>query len=533
MLDALVSVRAAVGTPLFGRTAALEAVVRALTHVRRVTIAGPRGAGKTRLALEALAVLGINAVDRVPVSPDTPWPHLLRVRKDGVVLFEVTQLTPAFEHRLDQWLATRPRIKALVTVERVPASGCDVHLGALDSESARGLFHERMRRANPHATGLADDITAICKRLDHLPGLLETAAGLVAHIPIALIREHLSSGEPLETLLTEPQRRRFAWGSVALERLRGELTATTWAHLSRLSVFERGFSLSSATLLHGQGEEFALLEQLDHLVEWGVIQVDRGGVLGYHLAHQVRAHLRVTASVTLERTEALERWTRCCVERSRTASTHPYEALEDPEVRVGIDALDLEAAVRRLLRAGRFEEALDVVLVWRAIFVRGGRGPALRRTVEAMLREGRWTEADRLRLFVCLGTTFEATSATADLATLCIEGVAAARRVGDVRAEAHFRASLTAASAHASAKPSAISGRALNVARPLSSISLRDEPLVRRLLFGETHRQIAEALNLSEGVLTRRLAALYTRYGCRSRAELVRMVLERRLLAFE
>jgi predicted ATPase len=225
-----------------GREGALDelAVLLDDDRIRLVTLVGPGGTGKTRLAVEAARAQvdrfegGVFFVDlsaeREPdevfaaigrtlgmsganeVSPLDALRHVLRERELLLVLDNFEQVTSAGPG-LVELLQHCSRIKALVTSREALRVGGErlfpvppLSLPArrtvgstvealLQSEAGR-LFHERavavgsgfvLNEAN------AADVAAICRRLDGLPLALELAAAQVKLFSVDQLRERLEN----------------------------------------------------------------------------------------------------------------------------------------------------------------------------------------------------------------------------------------------------------------------------------------------------------------------------------------------------
>jgi DNA-binding SARP family transcriptional activator len=189
-----------------GRAGELETVTEQLRGTRLLTLTGPGGVGKTRLALEAaraaddacfvsLAALTqpaevptaiLQAAGVSPVFGETGEQALQRAfaaRTTLVVLDNFEHLLGAAELIAD-WLAACPAITVLAT-SREPlglhAETCHP-VPPLDADSdAVTLFGERARARAPDAD-LADEraVAALCRRLDGLPLAIELAASRCA-----------------------------------------------------------------------------------------------------------------------------------------------------------------------------------------------------------------------------------------------------------------------------------------------------------------------------------------------------------------
>ncbi|MEK6274493.1 MAG: NB-ARC domain-containing protein [Actinomycetota bacterium] len=254
-------------SPLLGREEELEQLVALLTDgTRLVTVTGPGGTGKTRLALQVAAELVGT------VSDGVFWVPLAGLTDPGLVLPEIARMLPArddlvgylrgkrvlllldnFEHLLEaapdlaSLLASANGLRVIVT-SRAPlriSGEQEYPLEPLPPEDAMTLFLERARGVGKD---LAPDptIEAICRSLDGLPLAIELAAA----------RTKLMSPEALLERLDRALSVLTGGARDAPERQRTLRATIEWSHdlldeetkrlFARLSVFVGSFPLGAA-----------------------------------------------------------------------------------------------------------------------------------------------------------------------------------------------------------------------------------------------------------------------------------------------
>jgi predicted ATPase len=293
-------------TPLLGREEEVSAVVKLLSHfpVRLVTLVGPPGVGKTRLAVQVaneaagMFAHGVQLIDLVPVGdpggflaalaqglgvneiPDVPLINrlvqALRQKNVLLVMDNFEQLIEAAP-QVHQLLSSAPQTKMLVTSREplhisgenefavhplpLPQNSWDEGMISNDQElmnyAAIKLFVERARAVQPDFQLTSENTGAvleICRRLDGLPLAIELAAARV---------RTLSPGAMLKQF-----DRRFEWlapnkrtEQSSKQTLRG---AIEWSYnllsdreqilLRRLSVFSDGRTLESAEAICADDE---------------------------------------------------------------------------------------------------------------------------------------------------------------------------------------------------------------------------------------------------------------------------------------
>ncbi len=275
-------------SPLIGRESELEELVGLLSNgTRLLTLTGPGGTGKTRLALQVGAELvgtlsdGVFWVPLAGLSdPELLHSELAQVlgAPDDLAGFlrdrELLVLLDNFEHLLDgapavsTLLSSAERLRVLVT-SRAPlhVSGeREYRLEPLPSADATALFVERARSVGRE---LAPDATveAICRRLDGLPLAVELAAARTKLLTPEKLLERLDVALPLLTggARDAPERQRTLRATI--EWSYDLLDAHAQALFVRLAVFAGTFPLEAA-------EEVcdAAIDELAALVDFSLLK---------------------------------------------------------------------------------------------------------------------------------------------------------------------------------------------------------------------------------------------------------------------
>ena len=373
---------------LVGRADALARVESLLdaSVVRLVTITGPGGAGKSRLALEVAARAAldrpVHLVGLAPVSDPDLVPSAI-ARAIGVREPSGRSLLDAIGETLDGTatllfldnlehlesaavhvaglLDRAPDLQVLAT-SRTPLRLSTEHvlpLAPLSVEDATTLFVEL---AAARGVLLQDDTLAsvheICRRLDGLPLAIELVAARLAVLPPAEILRALGEGLALEMEgpVDLPERQRTLRAAIDWSYQR--LTDSQRALHAALAVFADSAALDDARAVSGAGAEF--LRDLEALVGWSLVRSESSdGDLRLSMLETVREHALGHA-----RTEGtLEELRRAHAERFLDLALAAEDHLAGAEQARWLNRLERDydnvaATLDWLLASGRVEDAL-------------------------------------------------------------------------------------------------------------------------------------------------------------------------------
>jgi predicted ATPase/DNA-binding SARP family transcriptional activator len=364
--------------PLVGRADTLAVVREQLATNRLLTLVGPGGVGKTRLALEVGRDVGsARLVELAPLREDDVLEALastLDLRDESGALLprlvdslqarEILLILDNCEHLeladlVQRLLAAAPGLRVLATSREaigVPGEQL-VEVPPLTPPAAAELFQAR--------AGVTEDVAAICERLDGIPLALELAATRVRALGVQGLAERL-----------DDRFRLLSGGKAGPERQRTLRATIDWSWdllaaderqmLRSLAVHAGTFSLEAAAQVSELPEHLLLA-----LVDKSLVVATAGR---YHLLESIAAY-------------SLERLTEACEEatmRQRHATYYLALAqqaeLRGERQREWLQRLDQEAANFRLLPPSL---ALANALAW-YWYVRGRYGEA-RRTLAAAL----------------------------------------------------------------------------------------------------------------------------------------------------
>jgi len=307
-------------TSFVGRTDEVARVEKALQAYRLITLVGPGGAGKTRLAAEVAAVVRDSAQDDAPDgiwfaelasvtdAADVPQAVLgaiglreSRVRPDGtqritsrdartrlldgladaralLVLDNCEHLIDACAHLADALLAHSPRLR-IVATSREPLGITGESLFVvppLEEDPAVRLFADRAAAVSPEFRLDSETrplVIDIVRRLDGLPLAIELAAARLRTLPLAEISRRLTDRFRLLTGGSRTALPRHRTLRAVVEWSWDLLTPAERLLAERFSVFPAGATPAAVAAVCGGDEELDAAEELlSSLVDKSLLQ---------------------------------------------------------------------------------------------------------------------------------------------------------------------------------------------------------------------------------------------------------------------
>jgi predicted ATPase/DNA-binding XRE family transcriptional regulator len=402
-------------TVCLGRDADLQTLLSWLLDpiVRLITLTGPGGVGKTRLALElahSVAAEGASRVAFVPLAaiqhpafvapaiaealglPDVvalDLPRRVRAACDNQPLLLVLD---NFEQILEATSLVADLLKLVPALRVIVTSRAPLHVrgereyavgplaldagGTSPADVARSpavrLFVERVRDVQPefHLTSANGPIvTAICRRLDGLPLAIELVAPWIKTLSVLDLLRRLTDDVLLSTVGPRdlPERQRTMNATV------------TWSYqllapneqraFRRYGTFSGRFSIdAAASVLAGRD---GALDSSDGALDVIAALLDKSLVMRaetaiatrplYQMLETVRAYAAVELTAAGEREDGFEGLARYCVsEASRAARGLIGPAQGEWLDRVRDDLENYRAALGWLIERGRTTEATDI-----------------------------------------------------------------------------------------------------------------------------------------------------------------------------
>jgi len=415
-------------TSFVGRRRELGEIRKKLTTARLVSLVGPGGVGKTRLALRIAADLGrgfsdgawlvelaeirdgalvTNAVlaaldlrDQAAMKPLQILLSDLQNRQLLLVLDNCEHLLEAVAPLVAEVLRAAPRLTVITTTReplqvpgehvipipplQVPAAEGTESLAQLRQNEAVLLFSERAGAASGtfELTGSNQAVVvALCRRLDGLPLAIELAA----------VRTRVLSVEQILDRLTDRFALLTGGGRAALPRHQTLRTTIDWSYdqltpaeqtlLRRLCVFAGRFTLEDVESVCTSTEvpAPAALDVLSSLVDKSLVtKEDVRGLACYRLHETMREYtnlkLREAGEKDLLEERCLEHYRATCLRSADHARYRLVEWLTWAELEID----NIRAVLQQCLARGDFARGLDIAASMKYYWITHGTTESLR-----------------------------------------------------------------------------------------------------------------------------------------------------------
>jgi predicted ATPase/DNA-binding SARP family transcriptional activator len=385
-------------TPLVGRAGEVAALHRLLANERLVTLLGPGGIGKTRLAMEvARRADAVTVLLLAPVTDPTAVPHalaaalnltvtrgdvlaacvaVLGARPGLLVIDNCEHLLDAVRDTVDAALTACPALTVLATSREplglaaeyrsrltplpVPRLGDDLDddLAAVPSVQ---VFLDRARRVGADPADLPL-VAEIVRRLDGMPLAIELAAGRLSTLSLVDLHDRLDRA--LDLLGGRPS---------GADRHRTLRTTVEWSYhllsgdeqrlFRHLAVFPDGVDLATAEQvvvdLGLVGDQAALLARL---VDASMVEADLDGPARYRMLETLRAFGLDRLAAAGEADAAQERLVRWAVDLAARIGADLFTENEPAaDARLHREIANLRAGWRTARVHGRLDDAVAIV----------------------------------------------------------------------------------------------------------------------------------------------------------------------------
>jgi predicted ATPase/class 3 adenylate cyclase len=469
-------------TPLIGREEEVAEILAQLgSGVRLLTLTGPGGTGKTRLARE----VATEALDRYP---DGVWFVDLSALTDPTLVVPTIAATLGVRevvgHSLLQtlsgFLASKQLLLLLDNCEQVLAAAPDVatllakspklailatsraalhirgehefpllplplpapdhlpYLEKLAQVPAVALFVELASASRPDFALTAENaiaVASICQRLDGLPLAIELAAARVKALPPAALLTRLGHRLPLLTGGGRdlPARQRTMRDALAWSY---DLLASEEQRLFRhLAIFAGGFTLDAAEAVAAPSTDLSILDGVVTLVEQSLLRQVPGSDTDprYQMLETMREFGLEQLAVAGEADDAQQQHAKYFLQLADglihgtplllNLERLPRLAAEQDNVRTALTWCDEHAEIAALLKLSTLATGL-----W---FAQGLYQEAVQWVERALARSSDVMSAARVRALVAAGVLAVFQGAYARAETFLVEGLALARTLGD------------------------------------------------------------------------------------------------------
>lgn len=389
-------------TELKGREHELTDLASLMRTSRVVTLTGPGGVGKTRLAIELAHRMspefpdGAASVEFADVTDAADFLPALgaaldvkeaeeRSALDGIVALVADRTVLLVLDNLEQIVDAAPDVAELTVrcpglklllTSRIPLRIAAERLYQVDplpADDAVALFTARAEATSPgfRAEEHAEAVAEICRRLDGLPLAVELAAARVRLLGPEGLRDRLDRALELLTTGARDSHERQQTLRATIDWSYSLLDAAAQEAFRRLAVFVGGCTLADAEAVAGEGA----LDELESLIDAALVRANGRLRMLQTIADYAREQLEESGAVAevaarhARRYAVVAREIRDAVEGAEQVAAVARGFLEEDNLQAALDTF-LAAA-----RAGD-EEALELGLqmsgdLWMYWHIRG------------------------------------------------------------------------------------------------------------------------------------------------------------------
>ncbi len=410
-------------TPFIGRLAELPAVAELIRTHNLVTVLGPGGIGKTRLAVQTAAELldefpdGVWFINLAPVEREQEvLATVLRVlrmeasldvalftaelQEDAclLVIDNCEQVLEAVSSLAKQLLGGAPRVRLMLTSrhalglsgERVfPLAGlsvpdkgdCDIEQ-LMEAEAVQ-LILDRARQHDPAFQATLENSAAlqgIVRRLDGLPLAIELAAARLRIMRPAQLLQRLTdifSGLGVGPTDALPRHRTI---DASIEWSYSLLDEDERVFFLALSQFADGWAIEASETIHSElGLKTGALALLTSLTDKSMIVAGSGAAGRMRILVPLR-------EFAVRRIDDAPQVSRAYLNWARTASDEAVSAVDRGLGLAQLEAENLRSALEMALARGEFDEAFSICTVMNHLWYTSGQFVTGQTYAEATLK---------------------------------------------------------------------------------------------------------------------------------------------------
>jgi len=468
-------------TSFVGRRRELGEIRKQLTAARLVSLVGPGGVGKTRLALRAAGDLGrgfpdgawvvelaevrdaalvsnalLAALDLRDQSATKPLSLLVTYLEDKQLLLLVDNcehILEAAARLVADLLRAAPNLRVIATsreplqvpgeqvipispLELPPAGGAE-SLGQLQQNEAIKLFSERAAAASGAFELTSTNktaVVAVCRRLDGLPLAIELAAVRTRVLSVEQILDRLGDRFALLTGGLRAALPRHQTLRLAIDWSFDLLTEAEQALFRRLCLFAGRFTLDDVDGVCSSDERpvAGVLDLLASLVDKSLVtKEDVRDSACYRLHETIREYANLKLQEAGEEEVITERWLEhyrtTCLRLADEARYRLVEWLAWAEVEID----NLRAVLDQCLRRGDLVRGLDVAASMRYYWITHGTTEAVR-WLDQLLTAGDASPPTLVRAYYLRGWLSLLQGDPVAARPWIAHAIATARRTGEV-----------------------------------------------------------------------------------------------------